>query len=329
MKKTATLAVAVAAFALAVLSSCEKEMLKSGSSDRYVTFEPVLEKALDIYCGTRSSSLASEDGCMSLPLTCHVTEGIDVAALDSTKTRGALCDNAAGLQSIGTFTTQGYYADGTAGSVVTVNYNGSSKWVGTPRVMWKEGMKEFYAYANFPSSGCTITNLLSERKFSYTVPTNVYDQKDILTGYYKGNEKSDNGTAKIKFTHPLTAVIFKLGTVYFTPGELSDGHEIKSITLRNVYSGGDCTISYDNDKATYSWTSTGSQNVTMSSSPSTDSETKIIGEPFLILPQNTSEQNVTIELVADVEGRIEVYRTTVNAIYWKEGNTYTYTIAIL
>lgn len=111
-----------------------------------------------------------------------------------------------------------------------------------------------------------LTNFTKERgkiTFSYeaqrsTDETDAEKQTDILLAITEANKNqySNDGRAELHFTHPLAAVKFAVRDVI--------GGTIEKISIRNVYTKGDCiyTITDENndgyytetDKGNYSWT---------------------------------------------------------------------------
>ena len=168
--------------------------------------------------------------------------------------------------------------------------------------IWKKDeIKTFFAYANLPSSGASISNTSAS---SQTLTLTALPDKDILLGYYSGNGYSGEpakmtGTAGIHFYHPLTAVKFKKGT-------LSEGVTITGISINGVYTSGKTTQSAT-APSTFNWTKTNGsaytavdQTGTASLSSVTVDANGYIGEAIVLIP----------ETFANAQSRIAVTLST-------------------
>ena len=168
--------------------------------------------------------------------------------------------------------------------------------------IWKKDeIKTFFAYANLPSSGASISNTSAT---SQTLTLEALPDKDILLGYYSGNGYSGEpakmtGTAGIHFYHPLTAVKFKKGT-------LSEGVTITGISINGVYTSGKTT--QDSSTGTsFVWTKTGGSAYTAADETGTASLSSVtvdakgfIGEAIVLIP----------ETFANAQSRIAVTLST-------------------
>ena len=209
---------------------------------------------------------------------------------------------------------------------ITVNASDQDK-----EYLWKKGEnKTFHAYSNLPAAGASISSALVSSKPVQTLsvtalPTASADQTDILMGYYANSEPATSGLVPIKFYHPMTAVIFKQGTITGTDATIT------GISIEGVYSKGTATMDAvsmaktDNaDK--FVWSScSGSQTVTLSS-VTVATDTKQVGDAFILIPQT---------FAADSKARIKVSLSDGNVLYtllagtsWKAGYTKEYTIGL-
>lgn len=203
----------------------------------------------------------------------------------------------------------------------TLNWSGSA-WVADPVAFWPQATKlTFYAYANLPATGSSVTPASAGQTLTHTVPVAAIDQKDILLGYYKGSG-GNTGMAEILFSHPLTAVVFK-------DAGLLDGKIVKSITLSGIGLSGSTTM--DADGAIGDWNVTG-YNGTASQSKEGGLTVKddVIGEPFIIIPQNAGTYPITVmvEMTDGTTmestigsgvleaGKTNVFSISVSAVHW-------------
>lgn len=185
----------------------------------------------------------------------------------------------------------------------------------------------FYAYANSGSPDYfDLSSTINSQVLQYTVPSSPADQYDILLGDYEGNTKPEGqsmptGKVPVKFAHPLTSVVFKLGSI-----EKVD--YVKSITITGVYSSG--TVTHTSGRS-FDWgtTRTGTTSTSQSDNAglSVDSDTGYIGDPFVLIPQNLSDNPVkfTIE-VYTTEGKDMTLVASRNIEDWQAGKCNVYTI---
>lgn len=141
-------------------------------------------------------------------------------------------------------------------------------WTGGNRVYWpaNDGMLSFHAWApaDLTTTGMTsagLTKTHGAMSFSYTAQksadgeSDAEVQKDLLLAITdaskKRPERTDKGLVELQFTHPLAAVKFAVRDVL-------EG-TVKSITLRNIKSTGDCTytLNLDQQSGYYIYTRTG------------------------------------------------------------------------
>lgn len=141
-------------------------------------------------------------------------------------------------------------------------------WTGGNRIYWpaNDGMLSFHAWAptDLTTTGMTsagLTKTHGAMSFSYTAQksadgeSDAEVQKDLLLAITdaskKRPERTDKGLVELQFTHPLAAVKFAVRDVL-------EG-TVKSITLRNIKSTGDCTytLNLDQQSGYYIYTRTG------------------------------------------------------------------------
>ena len=209
------------------------------------------------------------------------------------------------------FTTSGL----TPANVETVSYDGSWKMPNT--YYWpQKTVLTFFAYCNLPASGSSVAASYTGLTLTHAMIPEVAAQKDILLGYYKGYGVNGN-TAEIRFWHPLTAVIFREGDL--------GGEKVKSITLGGLGKSGSVTMYADGifgdwtGVTDYTATSSQSDNAGLAVNPTT----KAIGDPFILIPQDLSTNDVELTVVCESGLTLA---TTIESGEWEEGKTNTYVI---
>lgn len=330
------------------LAACNKENgLEQAHQDRSLSFELSMASAShdtdESKASTKSLEIKSADGSITLPLEYRVTDGIGESLLvGEVQTKGEQINNKIQLQTIGSFKVKAWNSDHSSflptddSEESTVNYT-NEKWTLQEETapLWKNAdVKTFFAYANLPQGASVTCECDEEHIFSYPMlKTDATDQSDALLGYYRGSGYSDGegvagGVAKIQFIHPLTAVVFKQGTF--------DGiTAIKSLSIAGVYNGGEAivTYAYDTDGnivPSFEWggsrssTTTVTQNIPVAGQFPGEGED--LGEPFIILPQDLSTDNVTIKAVVTTSAGDMELMAEINTGEWMEGKTNTYTI---
>ena len=204
------------------------------------------------------------------------------------------------------------------GSTETVTYdNASSSWkMSTSTYEWPEGQTiTFMAWMNAAGLdiSCTMDALTVN---GYSVPATASAQKDLLLGYYRG-AATDASSAKatLLFDHPMTSVKFTQ-----PEGETT---VIKSVELDGVWAGGNLSMSATD--GSFSWSgleSTAKVGNTVSGSVHLD-------EPFILIPQNLEENEVTVTItVDDGSASGKKYEKTIDWGEWKAGETNVYSIVL-
>ena len=123
-------------------------------------------------------------------------------------------------------------------------------WVadGHANLTWPDGTDThtFYATSDNTSDAPAITN----GRFTYTVPANISDQKDLLVSLSEDNESGSPVT--LSFKHALSSVKFKIGFDKDELGGDNDSHiKVTKITLYHIATKG--TFDFAN-YATNPWT---------------------------------------------------------------------------
>ena len=339
--------------ALATLCACTEDNHADGKGNRLVTFS-VNAKAnggwSDIN-GSRSAWMSPQAQQMGEPvemegklngnsvyLTSEVTEGFPTD--NPTFTRGTQITNADGMSSFGVTAFMGSqkYMD----HVEIKKFDDS--WKPETDYFWLNGKPlDFYAWYPYNSAegtngipaGMTLNNE-NFSSISYTVPTDVSKQEDLMFAVKKNaSEPKDGNATSLDFKHSLAAVKFVVG-------DLPTGTKVTSVALKGVKYKGDLAVTAGN-KGEVQFTWSNLANETRDFTQATDKEVKendtdnaITKEDqtFFMMPQ-TLPDDAKVEVV--VENQKGESATLTGALQdataaegaknkWEAGKTYTYTI---
>ena len=227
-------------------------------------------------------------------------------------------DKALADKGVTSFKASAYNGSSPMFSDQTVTY-ASGKWSTASTYYWPQStVLTFLAYTNLPE-GQTATIAATGVSTVHTVPAEASAQKDILLGHYKGNG-GNTGTAAIRFEHPMTAV-------RFLRGYISESIGIRSISIKGVTASGTATMDSD---GTVSWSDLGAYTHTVSQTKadglSVDGTTNLIGEPFIIIPQNVAVNDVKVNVTFTDGTAVEA---SIASGEWQAGKTNTYTLDYL
>lgn len=339
--------------ALATLCACNDDNYADGKGNRLVTFS-VNAKAnggwSDIN-GSRSAWMSPQAQQMGEPvemegklngktvyLTSEVTEGFPTD--NPTFTRGTQITNAAGMSSFGVtaFLDRQKYMD----HVEIKKFDDS--WKPETDYFWLNGKPlDFYAWYPYNSaegtngipSGMTL-NQENFSSISYTVPTDVSKQEDLMFAVKKNaTEPADGKATSLDFKHSLAAVKFVVG-------DLPTGTKVTSVALKGVKYKGDLAVTTDNKgEAQLAWSNLANdtENFTQATTKEvkendTDNAITKEDQTFFMMPQ-TLPDDAKVEVVVEDEKGTKV--TLTGALQdataaegaknkWEAGKTYTYTI---
>lgn len=340
--------------ALATLCACNDDNYADGKGNRLVTFS-VNAKAnggwSDIN-GSRSAWMSPQAQQMGEPvemegklngnsvyLTSEVTEGFPTD--NPTFTRGTQITNADGMSSsfgVTAFLGSQKYMD----HVEIKKFNDS--WKPQTDYFWLNGKPlDFYAWYPYNSAegtngipaGMTLNNE-DFSSISYTVPTDVSKQEDLMFAVNKNApEPADGNATSLDFKHSLAAVKFVVG-------DLPTGTKVTSVALNGVKYKGDLAVTAD-DKGEVQFTWSNLANDTENFTQATKKEVKENdtdnaitkeNQTFFMMPQ-TLPDDAMVEVV--VENQKGESATLTGALQdatvaegaknkWEAGKTYTYTI---
>lgn len=340
--------------ALATLCACNDDNYADGKGNRLVTFS-VNAKAnggwSDIN-GSRSAWMSPQAQQMGEPvemegklngktvyLTSEVTEGFPTD--NPTFTRGTQITNADGMSS--SFGVTAFLGSQKYMDHVEIKKSADS-WKPETDYFWLNGKSlDFYAWYPYNSaegtngipSGMTLNNE-DFSSISYTVPTDVSKQEDLMFAVNKNaSEPADGKATSLDFKHSLAAVKFVVG-------DLPTGTKVTSVALKGVKYKGNLAVTTD-DKGEVQFTWSNLANETGDFTQATDKEVKendtdnaitTEGQTFFMMPQ-TLPDDAMVEVVVEDEkaskvtltGLLQDATTAVGAKNkWEAGNTYTYRV---
>lgn len=339
--------------ALATLCACNDDNYADGRGNRLVTFS-VNAKAnggwSDIN-GSRSAWMSPQAQQMGEPvemegklngktvyLTSEVTEGFPTDS--PTFTRGTQITKADGMSSFGVtaFMDGQKYMD----HVEIKKFDDS--WMPETDYFWLNGKSlDFYAWYPYNSAegtngipaGMTLNNE-DFSSISYTVPTDVSKQEDLMFAVNKNaSEPKDGKATSLDFKHSLAAVKFVVG-------DLPTGTKVTSVALKGVKYKGDLAVTTD-DKGEVQFTWPNLANETVNFTQATNKEVKENdtdnaitkeAQTFFMMPQ-TLPDDAMVEVVVEDEKASKVTLTGLlqdataaegAKNKWEAGNTYTYRV---
>ncbi|MBQ0086754.1 MAG: fimbrillin family protein [Bacteroidales bacterium] len=304
---------------LLVAAACTKDI---------VTPEPPAIRSEGIL--TFSAEMLSDPGCLEVTVDSIGTKGFGGAyfirtngeSIDKPITKAAPVEN---LTTYGDFSLFGYMYDTWSGSSKPnymfdekVQYS-SPTWQTTHAFNTNLSDKNlrFYAYAPYGASGVSVASSLSgPLAFTYTVPSAVSSQNDLLVGSSpEYNGKLSN--LSVSFGHCLSAVTFKTGT------ETVNG-TIKSITLKGVYSKGKYTCGSGWGSLSSAGNFSVSSNISVTEGTS---KTLTSGASTMMLIPQTVPSGATIEVVIESEGKTHTLSASIAGDKWQEGKKCVYSLS--
>lgn len=242
--------------------------------------------------------------------------------IDQAQTKAAPVDN---LSTYGAFCLYGYIYDSWSSSVSPdymlaekVSWKNSS-WTTENSFNTKLGGRKvrFYGYAPFGASGVSVPSKPSgPLGFTYTVPSKVADQNDLLVGA-SGEYSGELSNLSLSFGHCLSAVTFKTGT------ETVSG-TIKSISLKGVYTKGNYVYG-----SGWSNLSTKGNFIYSSSISVTEGSAKTLtsGAGTMMLIPQTVPSGAIVEVVIESEGKTNTLSASIAGDTWAEGKKCVYSLS--
>lgn len=340
--------------ALATLCACNDDNYADGKGNRLVTFS-VNAKANSGWSdinGSRSAWMSPQAQQMGEPVEMEGKLNGNSVYLTSEVTEGFPTDNP-------TFTrgTQITDADGMSSSFGVTAFMGSQKYMDHVEIKksadsWKPETDYFWLngkslnfYAWYPYNSAEGTNgipsgmTLNQENFSsisYTVPTDVSKQEDLMFAVNKNaSEPKDGKATSLDFKHSLAAVKFVVG-------DLPTGTKVTSVALKGVKYKGDLAVTTD-DKGEVQFTWSNLANETVNFTQATNKEVKENdtdnaitkeAQTFFMMPQ-TLPDDAMVEVVVEDEKASKVTLTGLlqdataaegAKNKWEAGNTYIYRV---
>lgn len=274
--------------------------------------------------------LQAADGGEGLYLHAMIADGIEVTGAngqtDEPQTRGSLVgadnfyDSFGVLASVytGTWSEDSclpdymYDVEVTEASAWTTSYY----WPGAGRNI------RFFAYAPYGGQGIVLSDKTSAGtpSITYTVPTDVADQQDLLVAATSGMAGNTAAVAPLSFAHALTAV-------RFTTGDDMMAGRITKITLKGVYGSGSHTMGSDSWNG-YGATTDFSQTLAAAVDGAANQEVTPVAATFMMLPQ-TLPSGASIEVVYtdDLTSTQRTLTASIAGSQWPMGRTVTYRIS--
>lgn len=339
--------------ALATLCACNDDNHADGKGNRLVTFS-VNAKAnggwSDIN-GSRSAWMSPQAQQMGEPvemegklngktvyLTSEVTEGFPT--VNPTFTRGTQITNADGMSSFGVTA----FMDGQKYMDHVEIKKSADSWKPQTDYFWLNGKSlDFYAW--YPYNPAEGTNgipagmTLNQENFSsisYTVPTDVSKQEDLMFAVKKNaKEPADGNATSLDFKHSLAAVKFVVG-------DLPAGTKVTSVALKGVkYRGNLAVTTDDKGEVQFTWSNLANDTenftqVTNKEVKENDTDKAITKEnqTFFMMPQTLPDDAMAEVVVEDEKGtKVTLTGALQDATAaeqaknkWEAGNTYTYRV---
>ena len=138
------------------------------------------------------------------------------------------------------FRMWGFTGGGTLVNGADYSKSGTSTWTGST-FFWEDGTNyQFFGispYASVTDASMTA----AAQSFSYTVPTDNAEQKDLLVSSLLAQQKTADNTLSLPFRHALTMLALQCGTATDLV------FEIHSLTFCNLKNGGTFTFSSTTD----------------------------------------------------------------------------------
>lgn len=180
----------------------------------------------------------------------------------------------------------------------------------------------FFAYAPYGGQGIVLSDKTSAGtpSITYTIPTAVADQQDLLVAATSGMTGNTAAAAPLSFAHALTAI-------RFTTGDDMMAGRITKITLKGVYGSGSHTMGSDSWDG-YGATTDFSQTLAATVDGAANQEVTPVAATFMMLPQ-TLPSGASIEVVY-TDDLTSTQRTLIASIagsQWPMGRTVTYRIS--
>ena len=355
MKKTIVKAKLLLAtvMTLTALNACTDEDNAAGKGSRVMTFSVNTpgKNGWNGIDGSRSAWRSPQAQQMGEPVEMEGKLNGNPVYLTSEVTEGIHTDNPAitrGTQITDANNMSAFGVTAFMGSQKYMDHEKLTKsadaWKPQKNYFWLSGKTlDFYAWYPYNSAegthGIPAGMTLNQEDFSsisYTVPTDVSKQEDLMFAVNKNaSEPADGNATSLDFKHSLAAVKFVVG-------DLPTGTKVTSVALKGVKYKGDLAVTAGNNGETQlAWSNLATE--TRDFTQVTDKEVKEndtdhtitkADQTFFMMPQ-TLPDDAEVEVIVEKEqgtkvtltGALQDAKAAVGAkSKWEAGNTYTYTI---
>ncbi len=265
----------------------------------------------------------------------------DIWRMMDGSTRATTYDNQAALQTLGTFKSAVYVADGTTAYIAptVVNWNSTSTiWeFSDGKHYWPMSESlDFFAYLpatppSYVTSGPTYAVdapyfVCTGLPISLTQGSDT-GTKEFLMAYTADQNKAGQGATGVtmNFLHPFARVCFKLSSASGT------AVKVNSITIAgDIYQNGTCTLNDDGaGYQTINWTPSGDTGSFVVSKGSSDGAVATGDDYFLVIPNNYGSKTLTVNATWDEWGDGVMANVSANVDFnWAAGTSYTYTLTL-
>ncbi|MGP1622076.1 MAG: hypothetical protein ACTTGX_06375, partial [Candidatus Cryptobacteroides sp.] len=203
---------------------------------------------------------------------------------------------------------------------------GGGYWKSSDNLIWpNEPFVTFFAYYPYSETSSTLSFEAVHRNIiiTYSVPTDISKQIDLLTARSEPYVTSQKAIVSLLFNHALTAIQFKTGS------QLPSGITIKSISFKNIYFKGEHSLG---TKGEHAWTvdQTQKKDFTLTLNYSSDGTAgKDITTPdntFFLLPQVLPD-NAAVEVTMMINGQLKTLKKAINGKTWKQGEKIVYNLS--
>ena len=330
---------------LSLAASCtDNELLRHDTPTDGIAFTPSIatgSRNADKSAQTRATAPVTRHSVTTLrnaqggrTLYLHTTETDSIATPAATDaehiaTRGAVVTTTTFEEQYGGFGVLAYAYQGEWDGTQTPNYiynekataDGGTYGFNPPRFWPGEAYNmAFFAYAPHDETGSIFGKNTGAPTLTYSVPTDITKQKDLLAYWETGVKGDKRSTMSLRFSHLCTAVKFKVGAGL--------ENAITSIAIKNVYGSG--TYSAADSKWTTSGKAEGTYTLAIANSENTPQETELTtGEnTFMMIPQ-TLPDGAEIEVkYKDEDGREQTLTASISdKKEWMKGYTVVYKIS--
>ena len=330
---------------LSLAASCtDNELLRHDTPTDGIAFTPSIatgSRNADKSAQTRATApvirhsvttLRNAQGGRTLYLHTTETDSIATPATPDAEriaTRGAVVTNTTFEEQYGGFGVLAYAYQGEWDGTQTPNYiynekataDGGTYGFNPPRFWPGEAYNmAFFAYAPHDETGSIFGKNTGAPTLTYSVPTDITKQKDLLAYWETGVKGDKRSTMSLRFSHLCTAVKFKVGAGL--------ENAITSIAIKNVHGSG--TYSAADSKWTTSGKAEGTYTLAIKDSENTPQDTELTtGEnTFMMIPQ-TLPDGAEIEVkYKDEDGREQTLTASISdKKEWMKGYTVVYTIS--